>query len=108
MHGYRDSDIMRVMAIRSFGDPATADLYHGRNTSRARRFPQNMVPIALRKLDVINAAHQLDDLRSPPGNRLEVLKGDLKGYCSIRVNDQWRITFRWSDGAHDVSLVDYH
>jgi proteic killer suppression protein len=96
------------MAIRSFGDPATADLYHGRNTSRARRFQQNIVNIALRKLDVINAAHQLDDLRSPPGNRLEVLKGDLQGYHSIRVNDQWRITFRWNDGAHDVSLVDYH
>ena len=96
------------MAIRSFGDPATADLYHGRNISRVRRFPQNIVNIALRKLDVVNAAHQLDDLRSPPGNRLEVLKGDLQGYHSIRVNDQWRITFRWNDGAHDVSLVDYH
>ena len=96
------------MAIRSFGDPATADLYHGRNTSRVRRFPQNIVNIALRKLDVVNAAHQLDDLRSPPENRLEVLKGDIQGYHSIRVNDQWRITFRWNDGAHDVSLVDYH
>ena len=96
------------MAIRSFGDPATADLYHGRNTSRARRFPQNIVNIALRKLDIVNAAHQLDDLRSPPGNRLEVVKGDLQGYHSIRANDQWRITFRWNDGAHDVSLVDYH
>ena len=108
LHGYRDSVIIFLMAIRSFGDPATADLYHGRNTSRARRFPQNIVNIALRKLDVVNAAHQLDDLRSPPGNRLEVLKGDLQGYHSIRVNDQWRITFRWDDGAHDVSLVDYH
>jgi proteic killer suppression protein len=108
LHGYRDSVIIFLMAIRSFGDPATADLYHGRNTSRARRFSQNIVNIALRKLDVVNAAYQLDDLRSPPGNRLEVLKGDLQGYHSIRVNDQWRITFRWNDGAHDVSLVDYH
>ena len=97
-----------LMAIRSFGAPATADLYHSRNTSCARHFPQNIVNIALRKLDVINAAHQLDDLRSPPGNRLEALKGDLKGYHSIRVNDQWRITFRWTDGVQDVSLVDYH
>jgi proteic killer suppression protein len=96
------------MAIHSFGDPATADLYHGRNTSRARRFPQSIVSATLRKLDVLNAAHQLDDLRSPPGNRLEALKGDLEGFHSIRVNDQWRITFRWNNGVHDVSLVDYH
>ncbi len=96
------------MSIRSFKDPATADLYHGRSSARARRFPQSIVSIALRKMDVLNAAHKLDDLRSPPGNRLEALKGDLAGYHSIRVNDQWRITFRWIDGAHDVSLVDYH
>ena len=97
-----------MMAIRSFGDPATADLYHGRRTSRARRFPQSMVNIALRKLDVINAAYKLDDLGSPPGNRLEVLKGKLEGYHNIRVNEQWRIIFRWAEGAQDVSLVDYH
>ena len=96
------------MPIRSFKDPATADLYHGRNTARARRFPRSIVGIALRKMDVLNAAHKLDDLRSPPGNRLEALKGDLTGYHSIRVNDQWRIIFRWLDGAHDGSLVDYH
>lgn len=96
------------MAIRSFGDLATADLYHGNNTSRVRRFPQSIVSAALRKMDVINAAHKLDDLRSPPGNRLEALKGNLTGYHSIRVNDQWRITFRWINDAHDVSLVDYH
>ena len=96
------------MAIRSFGDTATADLYHGRSTARARRFPPNIVGAVLRKIDVLNAAYKLDDLRSLPGNRLEALKGDLDGYHSIRVNDQWRITFRWQDGAHDVSLVDYH
>jgi len=96
------------MAIQSFGDTGTADLFHGRNTSRARRFPQNIVTGALRKLDVLNAAHKLDDLRAPPGNRLEELKGDLKGYHSIRVNDQWRLIFRWNDGAHEVALVDYH
>jgi proteic killer suppression protein len=65
------------MSIRSFGDSATADLFHGRNSSRARRFPNSIVSIALRKLDVINAAHELDDLGSPPGNRLEALKGNL-------------------------------
>jgi toxin HigB-1 len=96
------------MAIRSFGDPATADLYHGRNTSRARRFPQSIVSSALRKMDVINAAHKLDDLRLPPGNRLEALKGSLAGCHSLRINDQWRIIFRWNDGAHEVALVDYH
>ena len=97
-----------MMAIRSFGDPATADLFHGKNSSRARRFPQSIVDIALRKLDVINSAYKLEDLSSPPGNRLEVLKGNLEGYHSIRVNIQWRIIFRWAEGALDVSLVDYH
>lgn len=96
------------MAIRSFGNPATADLYHGRKTSRLRRFPPDVQETALRKLDVLNAAHRLDDLRSPPGNRLETLKSDLHGFHSIRVNNQWRIIFRWDNGAHDVSLVDYH
>ena len=106
---YRESIIIKdVMAIHSFGDPATADLYHGRNTSRVRRFPQDMIAVALRKLDVINAAHRLDDLRSPPGNRLEALKGELEGFHSIRVNRQWRIIFRWENGAHEVSLTDYH
>ena len=96
------------MAIRSFGDPATADLFHGRKTSRVRRFPQDVIPAALRKMDVLNAAYRLDDLRSPPGNQLEALKGDLSGFHSIRVNKQWRIIFHWDDGANDVSLVDYH
>ena len=108
MHGYRESVTIYLMAIRSFKDAATADLYHGRNTSRARRFPQSIISAALRKMDVLNAAHKLDDLRSPPGNRLEALKGNLAGYHSIRVNDQWRVIFRWNNGAHDVSLVDYH
>jgi toxin HigB-1 len=95
------------MAIQSFQDSATADLYHGRNTSRVRRFPNDILKIALRKLDVLNAAHKLDDLRSPLANRLEALKGDLAGFHSIRVNDQWRIIFRWDSGAQDVALVDY-
>ena len=96
------------MAIQSFQDSATADLYHGRNTSRVRRFPNDILRVALRKLDILNAAHKLDDLRSPPANRLEALKGDLAGFHSIRVNDQWRIIFRWDSGAQDVALVDYH
>lgn len=88
---------------------ATEDLYHGRKTSRVRRFPESIVPAALRKLDVIRAAHRLQDLRSPPGNRLEALRGNYDGYYSIRVNDQWRLVFRWEgDAAHMVSLIDYH
>ena len=95
--------------VVSFGDAATEDLYHGRRSSRVRRFPTSIIRVALRKLDVLNAAHRLEDLRSPPGNRLEALKGDLQGFHSIRVNDQWRIIFRWSESAvYDVSLTDYH
>jgi proteic killer suppression protein len=65
--------------------------------------------VALRKLDMINAAQAVQDLSSPPGNRLEALSGDLKGYHSIRINDQWRLVFRWSEGkAHEVRIADYH
>jgi len=95
--------------IASFGDQKTADLYHGARTQRVRRFPPDVVPNALRKLDMINAARTLLDLRSPPGNRLEPLRGSWRGFHSIRVNDQWRIVFRWSDDqAHEVRLIDYH
>lgn len=95
--------------IASFGDKATEDLFHGRNTSRVRRFPTDVISVALRKLDMIRAAHRLIDLRSPPGNRLEALKGELAGWHSIRVNQQWRIIFRWfEEAAYNVSLVDYH
>jgi proteic killer suppression protein len=72
------------------------------------RFPQSIENAALRNLDILNAAHKLGDLRSLPGNRLEALKGDLEGFNSIRVNDQWRITFHLNDGVQDVSSVDYH
>jgi proteic killer suppression protein len=94
--------------IETFGDDATEDLYHGASTARARRFPAAIVPIALRKLDMLNAAAQLSDLMVPPGNRLEALKGKLKGKHSVRVNDQWRIVFRWANGAYEVELTDYH
>jgi proteic killer suppression protein len=95
--------------IVSFGDEATADLYHNRQTSRVRRFPHDILSRAIRKLDVLNAAHRLIDLRSPPGNRLEALSGDWDGYHSIRVNQQWRLVFRWQENnAHDVQLIDYH
>ena len=95
--------------IRSFGDRRTEDLFHGKNSSQARRIATSIRSVAVRKLDLINAAVTLEDLRSPPGNRLEALSGDLKDLHSIRVNDQWRIIFRWTKaGAEDVQIVDYH
>jgi proteic killer suppression protein len=95
--------------IISFGDDATADLYHGRRTKRVRKLPPDILHRALVRLDVLNTAHSLIDLRSPPGNRLEALGGDLAGFHSIRINQQWRIVFRWEDGnAYDVQIIDYH
>ncbi|HYV19751.1 MAG TPA: type II toxin-antitoxin system RelE/ParE family toxin [Verrucomicrobiae bacterium] len=95
--------------IASFGDRATEDLYHGRKSKAVRRLPPGILSVAFRKLDMVNAAQALQDLSSPPGNRLEALTGDLKGYNSIRINDQWRLVFRWSDGkAYEVRIADYH
>jgi toxin HigB-1 len=95
--------------IASFGDSTTEDIFHGRSTKRARTFPSDLLKVAGRKLDAINAAGALDDLRVPPGNRLEALKGNLSGYHSIRINQQWRIVFRWEGGAaHEVKIDDYH
>lgn len=95
--------------ITSFGDKATEALYHGRPSKDVRRFPPDVKRAALRKLDMLNAAPSLGDLRSPPGNRLEALRGDLAGRHSIRVNEQWRIVFRWEGSdAHEVRLTDYH
>ena len=95
--------------IRSFGDKATEDLFHNRQTARVRRFPHDVLDAAFMKFDVLNAAHGLADLKAPPGNRLEALKGDLRGFYSIRINAQWRLIFRWQGAnAHDVRLIDYH
>jgi toxin HigB-1 len=95
--------------IVSFGDRTTEDLYHGRPTRYARGIPPGIVSHALRKLDVLNAASRLLDLASPPGNRLEALRGKLRGRHSIRINDQWRIVFRWEGSdAHEVRITDYH
>jgi toxin HigB-1 len=92
--------------IRSFADRTTERLFvDDICPARWRDFKS----VAVRKLDVIDAATRLDDLRSPPGNRLEALKGDRKGQWSIRINRQWRICFRWTpDGPTDVEIVDYH
>jgi proteic killer suppression protein len=95
--------------IKSFRDKATSDLFHGNSSSKVRKLPTQILDSALYKLDILNAATSLDDLRSPPGNRLETLHGDYKGYHSIRINAQWRIVFRWQDSsAFDVAIVDYH
>ncbi len=75
----------------------------------ARRLPANIQKVALRKLTMLHAAEELGDLFAPPSNRLERLRGDRQGQYSIRVNDQWRVRFRWRNGnAYDVEIVDYH
>ena len=95
--------------IASFGDRATEDIYHGLRTKRSRRLPPQLHPAACRKLDMIAYANSLTDLRVPPANRLETLRGDLKGYHSIRIDDRWRVIFQWKGGAaHGVAIVDYH
>lgn len=95
--------------IASFNDEATEALFHGEGGKAIRRMPSDIRSVAVRKLDAINAAVELRDLRAPPGNRLEALKGDLRGKHGIRINDQWRILFRWESGdAHEVEIVDYH
>jgi len=96
--------------IVSFRDRATEDLFHGIDSRAARTtLPAALQLVAVRKLDLLNAAHDLRDLRVPAGNRLEVLKGGWKGFHSIRINDHFRLLFRFYDGnSHDVSIVDYH
>ena len=95
--------------IRSFGDEPTADLFRERNSRSARRIPRELWRVIQRKLELIDAAGRLDDLAVPAGNRLELLKSDRAGRQSIRVNDQYRITFRWENGnAYEVRVEDYH
>ena len=94
--------------IHSFADARTADLWAGKPSARVRQVPPDVQNRAFKKLIFIDAADELEDLRQPPSNRLEKLKGDRVEQYSIRVNDQWRICFRWSGGAHDVELTDYH
>ncbi len=92
--------------IRSFGDRDTERLF-GRESVRG--FPADLARVMLRKLVAVDAADALGDLRIPPGNRLEKLKGTRAGQYSIRVNDQWRVCFHWKDGnAYHVEIVDYH
>jgi proteic killer suppression protein len=95
--------------IQSFGDETTADLFRERNTRAARRIPRDIWRVVQRKLLLLDAAGRLEDLLIPAGNRLERLKGPLAGRHSIRVNDQYRVTFRWENGnAYEVVVEDYH
>ena len=90
--------------IRSFKCPETARIFRRESSRRFRAIER----LALRKLLLIEGSDRIDDLRVPPGNRLEKLHGDRAGQWSIRINDQWRICFRWDNGAHAVEIVDYH
>jgi proteic killer suppression protein len=95
--------------IQSFGDETTADLFRERNTREARRIPRELWRSAQRKLKAIDVAGRLEDLTIPSGNRLERLKGDQAGRYSIRINDQYRVTFRWEQQhAYEVRVEDYH
>jgi proteic killer suppression protein len=96
--------------IQSFKDQATQDIYNGESTKAARKLcPQSLWKIAARKLDQLDSVTVLDELRIPPGNHLEALKGDRAQQHSIRINEQYRICFVWSEnGPQDVEIVDYH
>ena len=92
--------------IQGFADRETALIWSGR---RSRKLPSDIQAVALRKLRMLNQARVLDDLRVPPGNRLEALRGDREGQHSIRINDQWRVCFVWDEGgAHNVEIANYH
>jgi len=95
--------------IQSFSDETTADLFRERSTKEDRRIPRDLWRVVSRKLKMLDVAQRLSDLRSPPGNRLEVLKGNQRGRHSIRVNEQYRVTFRWEGNhAYEVLCEDYH
>ena len=95
--------------IASFDDKATEALFNGGAKKAFKAIPPDIVSVARRKLDMLNAAVAVEDLRSPPGNKLEALQGDFAGLYSIRINDQWRIVFRWANSeAFNVRIIDYH
>jgi len=96
--------------IVSFADKGTEDLFNGEDTRQARRtLSRELWRAGGRKLDMLNAATRLNDLRFPPGNRLEALRGDRRGKYSVRINDQYRVCFRWTDnGPEEVEITDYH
>jgi proteic killer suppression protein len=106
IHGIR---VYWTSVILSFGDKTTEDIYHGRDSKAARRISRTLWPRIQMKLDLVNAAISLEDLQSPPANRLERLRGDLNGFYSIRVNQQYRLVFRFEAGnCTDLRCTDYH
>ena len=95
--------------IESFGNALAEDLFDDKHTRATRAFPPELRHAARRKLLYLHDAAELKDLRVPPGNRLEALRGKYRGLYSIRINDQWRVVFRWANGnAFDVQVIDYH
>jgi toxin HigB-1 len=95
--------------IRTFADDTTGDIWNGVNSKAARRIPKALWPVVRRRLDQIDAVKKLEDLKVPPGNRLHALGRDLKGQHAVRVNDQYRIVFRFEGSdAFDVRCTDYH
>ena len=96
--------------IREFANAATEDIFNGKNSRSARQVcPRDLWRVAARKLDQLDSADTLDDLKVPPGNRLEALSGERKGQFSIRINEKYRICFKWkSEGPTDVEILDYH
>jgi proteic killer suppression protein len=95
--------------IRDFGNQLAEDLYYDRKTKATRSFPPELRRVARRKILFLHDAAELRDLRSPPGNKLEALRGNRKGSHSIRINDQWRVVFVWKGSdAYEVEVVDYH
>lgn len=92
--------------IKSFGDKETEKIWSG---SYSKKLPGDIQPVARRKLRMINNAQDINDLRIPPGNKLEKLKGELKDFWSIRINSQWRVIFKWmGNDAFEVQIIDYH
>jgi len=95
--------------IASFANKLAEDLFEDRKSKEVRRFPPELHRKARRKLLYLHDSGELDDMKVPPGNRLEALRGDRAGFHSIRLNDQWRLIFRWDQGnAYEVSIEDYH
>jgi proteic killer suppression protein len=95
--------------IESFGNRLAEDLFFDRQSKETRRFPAELRRAARRKVLYLHDAAELGDLKVPPGNRLEAMRGEWKGFHSIRINDQWRVVFRWDRGnACDVAVLDYH
>jgi toxin HigB-1 len=95
--------------IESFGNRLAEDLFDNRRSKAVLRFAPGLIRVARRKLLYLHDAAEISDLREPPGNRLEALKGEWKGFYSIRINDQWRVVFHWQAGsAYEVQIIDYH